>query len=128
MADSPHLPGCNPVLYVDSRGTLWQFWIRVVANRCEHSLLMCRRTTDYKADGPPKWQWQDAITLVPGEDFPDVLQAKLQEAGVDSGMWGEYAPPYSRAMADAARDKRKRQTGWHLAVEPSNMQHSTRTG
>jgi predicted neuraminidase len=121
MADSPNLPDCNPVLYMDSRGTLWLFWIRVVANRWEDCMLMYRRTRDYAGEGPPNWQWQNAITLVPGEEFPDILEAKLREARVDSGMWGEYALPYSRLLVEAARDKRKRQTGWMTRIHPLEL-------
>jgi predicted neuraminidase len=121
MADTPNLPDCNPVLYLDSRDTLWLFWIRVVANRWEDSILMYRRTTDYSGDGAPDWAWQDVITLLPGEAFVETLEAKLREARVDRGMWGEYAVPYSRMLVEAARDKRKRQTGWMTRIHPIEL-------
>ena len=122
MADSYNLPDCNPVLYLDSQGTLWQFWIRVIANRWEDCMLMYRRSTDHEGGGAPNWDWQGVITLIPGEEFPDIVEQKLREARVDARMWGEYAPPYSRLIAEAARDKRKRQTGWMTRIHPIELE------
>jgi predicted neuraminidase len=121
MADTPGLPDCNPVLFLDRNDTLWLFWIRVVANRWEHSLLMYRKTTDYLGEGPPNWDWQDAITLIPGEEFLEQLKAGLREARVDSGMWAEYARQYSKMLVEAAEDKRKRQTGWMTRAQPIQL-------
>lgn len=121
IADTPNLPDCNPVLFLDSTDRLWLFWIRVVANRWEDSLLMYRRSTDYLSNGPPNWDWQDAITLKPGEDFPEVLATKFKETRIDGSMWGEYAHSYTRMLVDAARDKRKRQTGWMTRIHPIEL-------
>ena len=33
MADTPHFPDCNPVLFVDANQQLWLFWIAVLAER-----------------------------------------------------------------------------------------------
>jgi len=65
MADSQDLPDCNPVLFVDPRGTLWLFWIAVQNNEWGGSLLKYRTSTDYSHDGPPKWNWQDVIHCRP---------------------------------------------------------------
>ena len=32
MADTPDLPDCNPVLFIDPRGKLWLFWMAVQDN------------------------------------------------------------------------------------------------
>ena len=39
MADTPNLPDCNPVLFIDATERLWLFWVVVQAERWERSLL-----------------------------------------------------------------------------------------
>src|SRR5690606_877199 len=39
LADTPHLPDCNPVLFLNEKGTLFLVWIAVQANRWENSIL-----------------------------------------------------------------------------------------
>lgn len=65
MADSQDLPDCNPVLFIDPRGTLWLFWITVLNNEWGGSLLKYRTSTQYTEDGPPQWNWQDVIHCRP---------------------------------------------------------------
>ena len=123
MADTDDLPDCNPVLFIDANRRLWLFWIAVVANGWEHSLLKYRRAEEYQGDGPPKWSWQDAIVLKPGETFPEDIRRGFKQLGADDGCWGEYALPYEENLAEAAKDKMKRQKGWmtrnHPTVLPS---------
>jgi predicted neuraminidase len=118
MADTPGFPDCNPVLHVDAQGRLWLFWIPVLANKWQFSLLKYRRAAEFQADGPPKWDWQDVINLKPGEDFPAILEKKFRELRIDSGMWGEYALPYSELIVEAAKDPLKRQMGWMTRIHP----------
>src|SRR5699024_1646168 len=58
MADTPHLPDCNPVLFLNEQGKLFLVWIAVQANRWEHSILRLRTSEDFLAAGPPVWNWQ----------------------------------------------------------------------
>jgi predicted neuraminidase len=118
MADTPGFPDCNPVLHIDDQERLWLYWIPVLGNRWQFSLLKYRWSTDYQGDGPPNWDWQDVITLDPGEEFPDILEAKFRELRVDSGLWGEYSPRYSRQIVEAARDSMKRHLGWMTRIKP----------
>jgi predicted neuraminidase len=118
MADTPGFPDCNPVLYIDSRERLWLFWIPVLANRWETSLLKYRRAEDYQGDGAPKWSWQDVIALRPGEEFADAIEAGFEELQVEDGAWAEYALPYTQLIQEAAQDKLKRQLGWMTRIHP----------
>lgn len=121
MADTPRLPDCNPVLFVDAKRRLWLFWIVPLANRWEHSVLKYRRAEEYLEDGPPRWSWQDAIQLVPGEGFAQSLQAGFEKMELMEDLWAEYAPPYSRLLIEAARDPIKRQTGWMTRTHPVTL-------
>ena len=118
MADTPNLPDCNPVLFVDGQERLWMYWIVPLANRWEHSVLKYRRAEDYTGEGPPKWSWQDVINLVPDESFAKSMEAGFEELQSSEGMWAEYAPPYARMLIEASRDPIKRQTGWMTRTHP----------
>lgn len=118
MADVPDFPDCNPVLWIDPEERLWLFWIVVLANRWENSLIKYRRATHYSDDGPPEWDWQDMIHLRPGRDFPNQLAEKFRELDYPEPMWAEYAHPYTRMLIEAAQDRLKRQIGWMTRNQP----------
>jgi predicted neuraminidase len=42
MADTPNLPDCNPVLYIDKDKKLWLFWIVVLAEGWQNSITKYR--------------------------------------------------------------------------------------
>jgi predicted neuraminidase len=118
MADTPNLPDCNPVLFVDPSETLWLVWIAVQAERWENSILKVRTSTDYQNAGAPIWDWQDVILLQPGEAFAQVLLDGLNTLGPKSPLWSDYAPKYIKMITEAANDAAKRQTGWMTRTHP----------
>ena len=121
MADTPNLPDCNPVLYVDRSHKLWLFWIVPVANRWERSVLKYRTAENYLGNGPPEWSWQDSIHLVPGDAFAKRFDSGFRELKFDESMWAEYALQYSRLLKTAAQDPVKRQTGWMSRTHPQEL-------
>lgn len=121
LADTPGLPDCNPVLFIDAEERLWLFWVAVRANRWERSLLKYRRADDYQGEGPPRWNWQDAIILKPGDAFPQTLERGFRALGADDALWAEYAPSFAQAVVEAARDPVKRQTGWMTRIHPLQL-------
>lgn len=121
MADYPGLPDCNPTLFLDDNDKLWLFWITVRANRWERSILRYRTSLDYLEDGPPNWNWQDIIVLDPGKELPEQLKKGFEQLQPDDGMWGEYAPPYTRMVVEAAGDIVKRQEGWMTRNHPVTL-------
>ncbi len=119
MADTPDLPDCNPVLFIDAKERLWLFWIPVVANGWQHGLLKYRRADDYHGEGAPAWSWQDVIILDPGEAFPEALKTGFEKLEAEEGCWAEYALPYEEYLAEAAGDKVKRTKGWMTRNHPT---------
>ena len=117
MADTPDLPDCNPVLWVDNNEKLWLFWIAVRANRWENSILRYRTSINYLNEGTPDWNWQDNIIIKPGEKFSENIQLAFEEY-IDEPMWAEYALPYSKLIIKAAKDPEKRQKGWMTRIHP----------
>lgn len=112
MADTPDLPDCNPILYIDDQDRLWLFWMVIHTNRWERSILKYRRASNYSDDGPPAWDWQDIILLKPGEGFSAALEAGFKELGYGQEMWSEHARAYDDMLVDAAKDPVKTDTGW----------------
>ncbi len=121
MADTPNLPDCNPVLFIDKQKKLWLFWIAVVANRWERSLLMYKTSTNYDGKGVPQWDWQGVITLQPGDKFPETIEKGFKELQKDEPIWSEYAPLFTEMTIAAAKDPVKRQTGWMMRTHPLTL-------
>lgn len=117
MADTPHLPDCNPVLFLTGN-KLFLVWIAVQANRWEHSILRVRTTTHFSGPGAPEWEWQDNILLKPTDAFAEEVANRLKELPDTGAGWAEYAPKYDRMIAEASQDLRKRSTGWMTRIKP----------
>lgn len=112
MADTPDLPDCNPVMYIDADDKLWLIWLVVHANRWERGILKYRTSTDYQGKGAPKWDWQDIILLKPGKGFADALKAGFKEIRHPEPMWSEYAGSYTKMLVESASDPVKTDIGW----------------
>ena len=121
MADTPGFPDCNPVLYIDRRNRLWLFWVTVLANQWQNSLLKYRLSEDYQKAEAPVWQWQEVISLNPGDRFAETVRQGFKELGRDEPMWAEYALPYERMLIEASRDPFKRQIGWMTRIHPLTL-------
>ncbi|UFH57456.1 exo-alpha-sialidase [Spirosoma sp. KNUC1025] len=118
MADTPNLPDCNPVLFMNHAGKLFLVWIAVQANRWEYSILRCKTSTDFLRSGPPVWSWQDNILLKPDERFAQEVAAKFKDLPKSTTGWGGYAPRYDDLIMEASRDAGKRCIGWMTRIKP----------
>jgi len=121
LADTPVIPDCNPVLFIDANERLWLFWIVVHTNRWERSILKYRRAENYVDEGPPAWSWQDVILLKVGEEFQAALGEAFEKLDIPDGMWAEYAPAYRKLLMEAAGDPDKRQRGWMPRARPLQL-------
>ena len=118
MADTPDIPDCNPVLFINQNNELMLFWIAVRANAWENSILRYKISSDYNGPGVPEWDWQDIIILKPGEPFYHAIK-KAFEDNYSDPAWAEYALPYEKLITEAAADKEKRQKGWMTRIHPT---------
>jgi len=122
MADTPHLPDCNPVLFLNQQGTLFLVWIAVQANQWEQSILRFKTSTDYAKSGPPVWSWQDNILLKPDERFAKEVAEKFKKLPEYTAGWAGYAPKYDNMIIEAAKDATKRSIGWMTRIKPLQYQ------
>lgn len=122
LADTPGHPDCNPVLFVDRDKRLHIFWIVVVANRWETSILKWRVSSDYHHSGAPDWEWQDVILLKPGDEFAQTIGEVFRDSARKGLAWAEYAPLYEKMISEAAGDPKKRETGWMTRTHPLQLE------
>ena len=118
MADTPGQPDCNPVLFLNKEKKLFLAWIVVQANRWETSLLKYRTSIDYENSGVPNWNWQDIILLKPTDDFAKEVETKFKSNRGPEMGWSEYAPKYEKMIINAAKEPKKRETGWMTRIHP----------
>lgn len=118
MADTPNLPDCNPVLFLNHTGKLFLVWIAVQANQWESSILRVKTSTNYLKSGPPIWSWQDNILLKPDDHFATEIATKFRDLPKSTVGWGGYAPRYDDLIKEASRDASKRCIGWMTRIKP----------
>ena len=123
MADSPDEPDCNPVLFLNSNGKLFLVWITVKGNRWENSLLKVKTTSDYNREGSPDWGKENIILLKPGVEFENRVEEQFKMNSREDLTYAEYAPTYETMLTEAAKDPKKRETGWMTRTHPLNLEN-----
>jgi len=109
MADTPGFPETNPVLFLDSHQRLFFFWPLIVAHRWETALMKYRISTDYQQpDGPPKWQFQDNIVLIP------------KNIGALTRAWAGSDPARAKNIEHAG-DEYFSRMGWFTRTHPLEL-------
>ena len=123
MADTPNIPDCNPVLFLNGQGKLFLVWIAVQANVWEQSILRLKTSIDYEKSGAPIWNWQDNILLKPDHKFADEIALKFKDLPEYTAGWAGYAPKYDQMIIEAAKDVPKRSIGWMTRIKPLLMEN-----
>lgn len=118
MADTYQLPDCNPVLFLNNKGTLFLAWIAVVANKWENSVLVYKTSVNFLQAGPPAWNRESNIFLKPGDDFLSEVKKKMKELPESNAGWSAYAPKYEDLILEASGDITKRSMGWMTRIPP----------
>jgi hypothetical protein len=117
-ADTPGLPDCNPVVFLNNKGKLFLVWIAVQGNMWEGSIIRTRTSVNYKNQGAPVWEWQDNILIKPGKEFEDEIARQLRAMPALTNGWAGYAPKYDNLIIEASKDKIKRSFGWMTRIKP----------
>lgn len=123
MADTPGQPDCNPILFLNNSNKLFLVWIAVEANRWERSHLMVLTSNNYAGDSAPIWEWKDLILLKPGDEFAERAREQFEAHGRKDLAWAEYALPYEEMLVEAAKDPKKRETGWMPRTHPTILEN-----
>ncbi len=123
MADTPGQPDCNPILFLNNNNKLFLVWIAVQANRWERSHLVVKTSSNYTDEGAPVWEWKDLILMKPGEEFAERAREQFESSGRKDLAWAEYALPYEEMLVEAAKDPKKRETGWMPRTHPTILEN-----
>jgi predicted neuraminidase len=117
LADTPEFPETNPVLFLDSRQRLFFFWPLIIAHQWETALMKYRISTDYQqAEGPPRWEHQDNIVLIPKN-----IAARTKEyAGATAAAPGPLAERAQKLIAHA-EDEYFSRMGWFTRTHPLEL-------
>jgi predicted neuraminidase len=117
MADAPGFPETNPVLFLDSRQKLFFLWPLIVAHRWETALMKYRISSDYQQpDGPPKWEFQDNIVLMP-KNIAEKTKAFAGPEVTNNGPRAEQA----KRLIEHAEDEYFSRMGWFTRTHPLEL-------
>ncbi len=124
MADTPGFPDGNPCMIIDPRGRLWLFYTTILANTWESALQKYRISSDYRGEGPPKWEDSEVLPVKPGPEFAAAVNrtlptaeqaiAQLHLTGRDRQEAGEFLD----AMRRHTSDKLYSRLGWMTRAHP----------
>ncbi len=117
MADTPGFPETNPTMFIDSRRRLFFLWPVIIANRWETALMKYRISTDYQQpSGPPRWEHQDNILLIPKNIAARTKEVLAKDAAIP-GRVGETASK----LIERAGDKYFSRMGWFTRTHPQEL-------
>ncbi len=117
MADTPGFPDTNPTMFIDSRQRLFFLWPVIIAHQWESALMKYRISTDYQqASGPPKWEHQDNIILIPKDIAAKTREVYEKDLGKD-GRAGDYA----KKIIEHSEDMYFSRMGWFTRTHPLEL-------
>ena len=117
MADTPGFPDTNCVVWVDSKKRLWLFWPTILANTWESAIMKYRLSTDFQQqEGPPKWDWQDNILLIPQR-----MQERTQEVFARELKRNGPLKDWATRSVALAGDKQFSRLGWFSRTHPIEL-------
>src|SRR5437773_7772413 len=73
MADTPGYPDTNCTMFIDPQGRLWLLWPTILANEWHTALMKYRVSSDYRRNGPPKWEVSEVLHVTPGKEFEEAV-------------------------------------------------------
>jgi predicted neuraminidase len=124
MADTPDYPDTNCTMFIDPQGRLWLLWPTILANEWHTALMKYRISSDYRKDGPPKWEVSEVLHITPGKDFEETVlkyAAKMEASLTNSSLSEEArqrAQKYFATLRARATDKLSRRLGWMTRAHP----------
>jgi len=117
LADTPGFPETNPTMFIDSKQRLMFFWPLIIAHKWETALMKYRISSDYQQEsGPPKWEHQDNIVLIP----KNLAQRTKEVLGKDAAGTGRQAE-YAARMIDHSEDEYFSRMGWFTRTHPLQL-------
>lgn len=124
MADTPDYPDTNCSMFIDPQDRLWLLWPTILANEWHTALMKYRVSSDYRRNGPPKWEISEVLHVSPGEEFVTTVNRYVDEmtARFPNEPWAsenpERATRFLAELRKQAADKLTRRLGWMTRAHP----------
>ncbi|MEZ6049460.1 MAG: sialidase family protein [Planctomycetaceae bacterium] len=128
MADNQNLPDQNCTMFIDTDKKLWLFWTSALDNEVRSFFPKYRYSVDYEGDGPPKWEWQDALFCRPADAenaFGELYETRLDQlknGDLLSGKEKEKALLQIEERRSMFKDKLFQRLGWLPRQPPIMLQ------
>jgi predicted neuraminidase len=120
LADTAGYPDTNPTMFIDPRKRLWLLWPTILANEWHTALMKYKVSSDYQADGAPRWDISEVLHVTPGDEFKasvdrelDRVLAARRDAATDERLTRVIAQ-----LREQAADKLTRRLGWMTRAHP----------
>lgn len=117
IADTPGFPDTNPTMFIDSKQRLFLLWPTIIAHQWETALMKYKISTDYQQEsGPPVWEHQDNIILIPkniGEKTREVFGKAAEGTGP--------AADKAKKEIEHADDMYFSRMGWFTRTHPQEL-------
>ncbi len=128
LADTPGYPDTNCTMFIDPQGRLWLIYPTILANEWHTALLKYKISSNYQAEGPPKWETSEVLHVTPGQEFVTSVDQALDAfaAKVDQmpEAQRERARAYLAETRKNASDKLYRRLGWMTRAHPFVLDNS----
>jgi hypothetical protein len=124
MADTPGYPDTNCTMFIDPEGRLWLLWPTILANRWETALMKYRISSEYRRDGPPRWEVSEVLHLTPGPEFATTISNYVEKVrAMPSALtvpeeMRDRVSGYLQNLLTQAGDKLSRRLGWMTRAHP----------
>ena len=124
MADTPGYPDTNCTMFIDPQGRLWLLWPTILANRWETALMKYRISSDYRRDGPPRWEVSEVLHVTPGLEFATAISNYVQKVEAEPSALAipeemrDRVSGYLQKLLTQAGDKLSRRLGWMTRAHP----------
>jgi hypothetical protein len=123
MADTLGYPDTNCAMFIDPQNRLWLLWPTILANRWESALMKYRVSTDYRRDGPPRWDADHILHLTPGPQFSQAMSNYVQHARARPLAFvpeelRDRVDAYFQTLLTRAGDKLSCRLGWMTRAHP----------
>lgn len=121
MVDRPGFPDCNTCMWIDHREQLWLFWPTILANSWESCLTNCAVSSNYRAEGSPKWD-RESIILMKPSDFGDEAEQQLDRsiAALDRPLSEKESVEIAQVRS-RLHDKLYQRLGWQPRCKPTEL-------
>jgi predicted neuraminidase len=118
LVDTPGFPDCNTAMMIDANQRLWLFWPVILANSWESCLTEYLVSSDYQADGPPKWDWHGIIPLIPPR-FEEKMTATLDKLGAERENSLVREQAFDAHVRQTLKQKLSHRLGWQPRCKPT---------